>query len=208
MNAGQIQDALADISSEADPSLKLLKLASLCGAVGREQGLELVVVGGSAIELLTEGAYVSGDLDLCLARPPTLPLRARQDLMGKLSAVGGPRSWQVAGMFVDLLGVVESLARTPLRRIAGPYGLVQVIQPEELMVERVLVSVYPQPYPPARDCAKKLAAVALGGALEFDWQELRRLASLPEYRILNECQTLIREVADELKTKSPLDSNA
>jgi hypothetical protein len=29
----------------------------------RERGVELVVVGGSAIEILTEGAYASGDLD-------------------------------------------------------------------------------------------------------------------------------------------------
>jgi hypothetical protein len=207
MNAAQISDALTDISAETDPALKMLKLASLCSALGRERRIELVVVGGSAIELLTDGAYVSGDLDLCLADPPTIPLRERQELMGRLAAAGGPRSWQVAGMFVDLLGPLETLARTPLRRVTGPYGMVQLVQPEELLVERVLVSVYPQPYPPARDCARKLAAVALGGALEFDWQELRRLAGRPEYRILEECKALTREVANELKTQSPLDSN-
>jgi hypothetical protein len=207
MNAAQVRDALTDILAETDPALKMLKLASLCSAVGRERGFELVVVGGSAIELLTDGAYVSGDMDLCLATPPTIPLRARQEFMGQLAAVGGPRSWQVAGMFVDLLGPLETLARTPLRRVTGPYGIVQLVQPEELLAERVLVSVYPQPHPPARDCARKLAAVALGGALEFDWQELRRLAGQPEYRIVSECETLVREVANELKTRSPLDSN-
>ena len=185
----------------------MLKLASLCSALGRDRGFELVVVGGSAIELLTDGAYVSGDLDLCLASPPTIALRERQELMGKLAAEGGPRSWQVAGMFVDLLGPLETLARTPLRRVAGPYGMVQLVQPEELLAERVLVSAYPQPHPPARDCARKLAAVALGNTLEFDWQELRRLAGQPEFRILDECKALVREVANELKTKSPLDSN-
>lgn len=207
MGAEQIQEALVDITAETDPALKMLKLASLCGALGREQGVELVVVGGSAIELFTEGAYVSGDLDLCLASPPSIPLRLRQELMGRLGAFGGPRSWQVAGMFVDLLGSFETLARTPLRRVAGPYGIVQVAQPEELLTERVLVSVYPQPYLPARDCARKLAAVALGGALEFDWKELERLASRPEYRILDECKALVDEVANELGTKSPLDSH-
>ena len=207
MNTAQIGEAVADISAERDPALKMLKLASLCSALGRERGIELVVVGGSAIELLTDGAYVSGDLDLCLANPPTIPLRLRQEIMGELSAVGGPRSWQVAGMFVDLLGSLETLARTPLRRVAGPYGMVRLAQPEELLVERVLVSVYPQPFPPARDCARKLAAVALGGALEFDWKELRRLAAEPQYRILNECKALVRDVANELKTQSPLDSD-
>jgi hypothetical protein len=207
MNAEKVRAAVADISADTDPTRKAAKLASLCSALFRERGIELVVVGGSAIELLTEGAYTSGDLDLCRLNPAALSLRERQEIMGRLGAQGGPRSWQVAGLFVDLLGPLETLARTPLRKLQGAYGVIQVVQPEELLVERVLVSVYPQPHPPARECAKKLAAVALGGAMEFDWEEVRRLASRPEYGILLACKALVREVANELKTQSPLDSH-
>jgi hypothetical protein len=207
MNARKIEAAVADISSDKDPTRKAAKLASLCCALFRERGVELVVVGGSAIELLTEGAYASGDIDLCRLTAASLPLRERQEIMGQLGAKGGPRSWQVAGGFVDLLGTLESMARTPLRRLQGPYGLVQVVQPEELLVERVLISVYPQPYPPARECAKMLAAVALKGQLGMEWQEVRRLARRPEYGIVAECEVLVRAVANELKLKSPLDSN-
>jgi hypothetical protein len=60
MNADNITAALADISADADPTRKAAKLASLCSGLFRERGIELVVVGGSAIELLTEGAYASG----------------------------------------------------------------------------------------------------------------------------------------------------
>ena len=207
MNARKIKAAVADISADTDPTRKAAKLASLCSALFRERGVELVVVGGSAIELLTEGAYTSGDVDLCRLTPAPLPLRERQEIMGQLGAEGGPRSWQVAGGFVDLLGPLESLARTPLRKLQGAFGVIQLAQPEELLVERVLVSIYPQPHPPARDCAKKLAAVVLGGAMELDWKEVRRLASRPEYGILTACKALVREVANELKTKSPLDPN-
>jgi len=207
MNARKIQAAVADISADTDPTRKAAKLASLCCALFRERGVELVVVGGSAIELLTEGAYASGDVDLCRLTPAPLPLRERQRIMGRLGAQGGPRSWQVAGAFVDLLGPLESLARTPLRKLQGPYGLVQIIQPEELLVERVLVATYPQAHPPARQCAKMLAAVALKGQLGMDWQEVRRLARRPEYRNLAECRIVVREAANELKLKSPLDSN-
>jgi hypothetical protein len=49
MTADDIQRALADITAEADPTLKHFKLASLVSAVFRERGTELVVVGGSAI---------------------------------------------------------------------------------------------------------------------------------------------------------------
>ena len=112
MEEKKIKSALADITAEQDPTIKSLKMASLCSALWAEHGIELVVVGGSAIEILTEGAYASGDLDLCHTTAATLPLRLRQEIMGQLDAKGGPRNWQVAGMFVDVLGPAESFART------------------------------------------------------------------------------------------------
>lgn len=204
MDATRIQAALADIIAEQDPTLKSLKMASLCSALWAERGVELIVVGGSAIEILTEGAYTSGDLDLCYANQTNLPLRERQELMGLLGAKGGPRNWEVAGMYVDLLGPVESFARTPFRRVQGPYGEVRLMKAEDLLVERVLVSTYPQANQAARDCATKMVAVILGGDLPVDWEEVRRVASLPEYRNLSECEALVKEVANELEIQSPL----
>src|ERR1043166_4788610 len=132
MEAEIIRKALCDITAEKDATLKSIKLASLCSALWAERGIELVVVGGSAIEFLTEGAYASGDLDLCHTTAATLPVRDRQEVMGRLGAEGGPRNWKVAGMFLDLLGPVESFARTPFRRVEGPYGSVRVMKPEDL----------------------------------------------------------------------------
>jgi hypothetical protein len=203
MDSEKIKSALADVTAEQDPTVKSLKMASLCSALWAERGVELVVVGGSAIEILTEGAYASGDLDLCHTSA-SLPIRERQEVMGLLGAKGGPRNWQVAGMFVDVLGYAESFARTPYRRIQVPYGDVLVMKPEDLLVERVLVSVYPGENLAARDCAKKLIAMILDGIIPVDWSEVRRLANLREYRNLSECEALVGEVADELKTKNPL----
>src|SRR5438270_10321666 len=135
MDADQIKRALEDISGEQDATLKSLKLASICSALWAERGVELVVVGGSAIEFLTEGAYASGDLDLCHITAATLPIRERQEVMGWLQAEGGPRNWKVAGMYLDLLGPAESFARTPYRRLEGPYGRVAVMKAEDLLVE-------------------------------------------------------------------------
>ncbi len=199
-----ITKALADISSEKDATLKSIKLASLCSALWAERGVELVVVGGSAIEFLTEGAYASGDLDMCHTTAANLPIRDRQEVMGLLGAEGGPRNWKVAGMYFDLLGPVESFARTPYRRVEAPYGSVLVMKPEDLLVERVLVSVYPEENPTARKCARTLAGVALRGQVEMNWSEVRRVAQRPEYSNLPECEALVSEVADELKIESPL----
>jgi hypothetical protein len=204
MDATKIKSALGDVTAEQDPTLKSAKLASLCSALWAEHGVELVVVGGSAIEILTEGAYASGDLDMCHATKATLPVRERQEVMSLLSAKGGPRNWQVAGMYLDLLGPAESFARTPFRRIEAPYGDFLVMKPEDLLVERVLMSYYTGENKTARDCAKILTAVALRKEIEMNWDEVRRLANLPEYRNLPECEKMVKEVADELKIKSPL----
>jgi hypothetical protein len=105
---------------------------------------------------------------------------------------------------VDLLGLAESLARTPYRRVHGPYGEVLLMKPEDLLVERVLVSRYPQEDPAALECAKKFISVILGGGLSMDWAEVRRIASLPEYGNIAECVNLVTAVAHELKIHSPL----
>lgn len=204
MDANKIKSALADITAERDPTLKSAKLASLCSALWAERGVELVVVGGSAIEILTEGAYASGDLDMCHASKATLPMAERQEIMGLLGAKGGPRNWQVAGMYLDLLGPAESFARTPFRRIEAPYGSFLVMKPEDLLVERVLMTFYLGESQTARNCARILISVALRGEIAMDWDEVRRVANRPEYRNLPECVQLVKEIADELKIKSPL----
>jgi hypothetical protein len=208
MTAEHIKAALADVRSEADPTLKHLKLASLVSAVFRERGVELVVVGGSAIEFYTEGAYISGDLDLCLAdRPGLLGIRQRQEIMAQLEARGGPRSWEVAGAYVDVLGSFENTARTPLRKLEAPYGEVRVSPVEELIVERILVARYPQDFPPARECAMKLLAAALHQEIETDWREVERLAQSSAYQNWKDVEALVDEQAKALQIRSPFDSN-
>jgi hypothetical protein len=208
MNDGEIDTALGEIAGEKDPTVKNLKLASLCSAVFRERGFELVVVGGSAIEFYTEGAYTSGDVDLCvLTAKEQLTIRLRQELMGKLRGEGGPRSWRVAGGFVDVLGQFENLSKTSSRTIRGPYGNVLLSPAEELLVERVLVSHYPAAYQPARECADKLIAAALRNEFEMDWTEVLRVAGRPEYGNINEVKTVIYETAKALGKRSPYDSN-
>jgi hypothetical protein len=134
-------------------------------------------------------------------------MRDRQEVMGLLGGKGGPRSWEIEVFFVDLLGPVESFARTPFRKVEAPYGPVLVMKPEDLLVERVLVSFYPGTNQAARDCVKKLVALILRDAIAVDWQEVARLANLREYRNFSECDSLVQEVADELKTKNPLHSD-
>ena len=120
-------------------------------------------------------------------------------------AKGGPRSWQVAGVYLDVLGTFENLARTPVRLLEAPFGEVRVCPVEELIVERVLVSQYPQEYAPARDCAKKLLAAALQEEVATDWFEVKRLAESSAYQNWPDVQSLVDEQAQTLEIRGPYD---
>lgn len=74
-------------------------------------------------------------------------------------------------------------------------------------MERVLISVYPGPYPPARDTARKLAGLALQGKMQMDWQEVRRIAQLPGFRVWPECKIVVNELCEELGLQNPYDSD-
>ncbi len=101
----------------------------------------------------------------------------------------------------------EHLARTGTRTITGPFGAVKVAPAEELIVERLLVSKYPQDYPPALDCAKKILAAALQNEVEVDWAEVKRLANESAYANWQDVKAIIHEEAKTLEVRSPYDSN-
>ena len=192
------QTALKDIEATGDLLEKGLKLAGLVTRLFAEAGCNLVVVGGSAVEFYTEGAYMSGDIDFCRREPTRIPLRQAQEIMATLGATGGPRSWLVAGLYVDLLGVLENESVAPCRSIETPFGTVSVLPPEVALVERVLLAFYPQPDADARAVACKLLAACVSGETPVDWGEVNRLAALPDFMVTAELEELRKEVQREL----------
>lgn len=195
-------DEINDILATSDLLTRALKLAGLITRVFREAGWELVVVGGSAVEFYTEGAYMSGDIDLCRRNLKPIPLRTAQNLIGRLGGTGGPRSWKVADLYIDLLGLLENEALTPCRTIETPCGTINIAPAELILVERILMAYYPKRDPEARNIAKKMLAVGLKKITPLDWKEVERLADSPSFDILNETRQLRREVIRELAKKN------
>ena len=198
MTTGEIETALAIVTAEPDPAARALLLAGLVSRLFREAGFDPVIVGGSAIEFYTDGAYMSGDIDVCW-RGPRLPTPADQAMIvRRLHAdSGGARTCRIAGLFVDLLTSVESYARTAFPQLATPLGMVTLLPMEDLLVERVFIArCWTGPNAEAEDCARKLLAVALnGGVVPVDWEEAERIASLPAYQCREEFLKLKAEVA-------------
>lgn len=188
-----IEKAKSDILSTDDLLERALKLSGLVTALFAAEGFHLVVVGGSAVEFYTEGGYMSGDIDFCRWRSRAVPPRLAQDIMSKLGATGGPRSWKVLGLFVDLLGYLENESVRPMRTVETPYGPVTMIPPEMALIERVFVAVYPVRSEEPLAVAKQMIATSLSDSA-FDWAEAERLAALPDFGILSELRELKAEV--------------
>ncbi len=187
-----IKSAVAEISSTADLLERSLKLAGLLTTLFGKRGFPLVVVGGSAVEFYTEGGYMSGDIDFCRTSLKAIPPRLRQDVIADLGGEGVSRSWRICGLYVDMLGFLESETVLPFRELETPYGTVKIIPPELALVERVLVAYHPIS-DEAMATARKMMAAALDDD-DFRWDEARRLAELPSFDVAKEFEILLHEV--------------
>ena len=191
MTSEAIVSARADIESTEDMFLRAMKLAGVVTTLFREQGIPLVVVGGSAVEFYTAGGYMSGDIDLCRKSLKAPSLRMIKELLEPLGGKCVGRSWIVCGLFVDILGIVEGESSKDCRRQATAYGEIDILPPELVLVERVFFATE------SDECvqsARQMMLVALNDPA-FDWQEARRIASLPDFKVRDELERLRTEVA-------------
>ena len=189
-----IRKAIADITSTSDLLERALKLAGLITTLFQQHGFPLVVVGGSAVEFYTEGGYMSGDIDFCRKSLNAIPPRLMQEIISELGGKGVARSWEVCGLYVDLLGILENESVLPDRELETPFGTVRVIPPELALVERILVAFYP-PSSELLTTARKMMVAAVGDP-NFNWDEAERLAALPSFGVLEELRKLRTEVCN------------
>ena len=189
-----IKAAMADIESTSDLLERALKLSGLITTLFQRHGFPLVVVGGSAVEFYTEGGYMSGDIDFCRKTLNAIPPRLMQEIIAELGGKGVARSWEVCGLYVDLLGILENESVLPNRELETPYGTVRIIPPELALVERILIAYYP-PSAELLVTARKMMVAALGDS-NFNWNEAERLAALPSFGVLEELRKLRKEVGN------------
>ena len=186
-----IAAAKADIEATGDLLERALKLSGLVTTLFAERGFRLVVVGGSAVEFYTEGGYMSGDIDFCRKTLKAIPPRVMQEVAERLGGKGLGRNWLICGLYVDILGLLESETALPDRIVQTPYGEVRMLPPELALVERVLFAEQDA------ECvasARQMMAAALKDA-NFDWVEAERLAALRDFSVLSQMRRLKEEIA-------------
>lgn len=189
-----IKAAMADIEATSDLLERALKLSGLITTLFQQHGYLLVVVGGSAVEFYTEGGYMSGDIDFCRKSLNAIPPRLMQEIIAELGGKGVARSWEICGLYVDLLGFLENESVLPNRELVTPYGTVRIIPPELALVERILIAYYP-PSSELLTTARKMMVAAIGDP-DFNWGEAERLAALPDFGVLEELRKLREEVGN------------
>jgi len=208
MTTAEIISALALIRQETDLNAKALLLAALVSELFRERGFEPVVVGGSAIEFYTDGAYMSGDTDICWANSNSPSEEQKEEIMRQIPGVhshGGAKSWRLDDLWVDLLGDIDYRAEKELVKFVTPMGPVLLIPVEDALVGRVYAArCYCSGYDEKDDdCAKKLMTAVLSGTIPIDWDEARRVASSPKFNCLKVFETVKAEVEAALAKGKP-----
>jgi hypothetical protein len=202
MTAEEMNQAASLIESETDASARALLLAALVSEEFRARGFEPVIVGGSAIEFYTDGAYMSGDVDVCWKGIRTPTPFDRAQIMSQVPGIEsiGTRSWKLFDLHLDLLGEVTTYTPENYTKMSTPLGMI-VLQPvEDLLVERVFSArCWTAPNPTDEECARKLMAAVLRGHVSVDWAEVERVAALPAYQCLEAVEAMKREVSEELE---------
>jgi hypothetical protein len=165
MNGEEVDFALARASSRAE---RLLWLAAM---LRTETGGPVVIVGGSAIEVYTSDAYVSGDLDLVGDRPRLIEALERWGFKksGRLWAKSALEAW------VDPVGPTYNGDEARLKDVLTPFGPVQLASVEDLIGKRLIeAKVWPGSSVWAFDQAMMLAAEF---EEELDWDYTALVAS-------------------------------
>ena len=194
MTDDEIASARADIEATTDLLERAMKLSGLVTTLFQERGFPLVVVGGSAVEFYTEGGYMSGDIDFCRKTLRSVPPRLMQEIAERLGGRGLGRNWFICGLYVDILGLLESETTLPERVVQTPYGDVRILPPELALVERVLFAEQDA------ECvasARQMMAAAVRDD-SFDWNEVLRLADLPDFKVRSSLLALKQEISDAL----------
>ena len=123
---------------------------------------DIVVVGGSAIEIYTAGGYVSGDIDLCGPAEILTPVLKRWGFE-QPGREWGRIDW---GIVVDIVGRFPSGSMKLTRVVDTPHGPVRVGAVEDLILGRLaLIKFWSEPQ-------ESVNARMLVRLPEVDWEYL------------------------------------
>lgn len=134
----------------------------------KETAVDVVIVGGSAIEVYTNGMYVSGDIDV---------VGERRSIISALERWGFHREGRLWArpdleLWLDPVGRGYTGDVRKLREVSTPYGPVRLASVEDLIAKRLIeAKVWPRAGTEMFDQAIALAA-EYGDDVDWDYVTL------------------------------------
>lgn len=138
--------------------------------IAKESAVDVVIVGGSAIEIYTSGLYVSGDVDL---------VGERNALIQTLEQWGFRRDGRLWSrpdlqLWVDPVGRYYAGDARRLREVSTPYGSVRLASVEDLIAKRLIeVKVWPRA---GNEMLGQAVALAAEYGTDVDWEYITGVA--------------------------------
>lgn len=177
------------LAREGDLTARHLYFAAVLSNEAGRRNAPVVIVGGSAIELYTKGAYVSGDIDIVASR----------EILARILESWGFHhkgrewyhdEWKLA---VDLVRDPDGFtgSRSHIRVIVTPYGEVKLAGVEDLIVKRLASAKFwriPTDFDHALLLLRRFR-------IDVDQAYLKRAASSAE--VSDALDQLLRQVASE-----------
>jgi hypothetical protein len=164
LNADELARILAKAKSGSERNLWVGAL------LAEEAATDIVIVGGSAIEVYSSGRYVSGDIDV---------VGERSSIIGALERWGFRREgrlWSRSDLelWVDPVGRYYTGDVAKLRVVLTPYGLVRLASVEDLIAKRLIeTKVWPRG---GTELFEQAVALAAEYHDEIDWGYVTRVA--------------------------------
>ena len=123
-----LEKALKSARSKAE------RIVFIGALLQRATGNETIVVGGSAVEVLTSGRTASKDIDIVTPRSDAEKV-VRSWGFKPSGRVYRRADWDID---IDLVGGSYTGSRQRVRRLETPYGPVGIAGPEDLIVKRLV----------------------------------------------------------------------
>lgn len=131
---------------------------------------DVVIVGGSAIEVYTSGLYVSADVDLVGERDAIASALERWGFRRE------GRLWSRSdlGLWVDPVGRYYSGDARKLREVSTPYGPIRLASVEDLIAKRLIeLKVWPRA---GTEMLGQAVALAAEYGADLDWEYITEVA--------------------------------
>jgi hypothetical protein len=180
---GRIDESIQHIEGIADATERAFQMAGLISTLFKIKGVVLLVTGQLAFDIYANGASDRPTVDLAFFSGQPPPRIVLEVMIGQLHGKGSMGQWTVSGIPVRFHDGAAIGHPELCRDFTTDHGIVKLLPAEEIAVDYILASVYPEPDEEAQTRARLLLINGLMEAFQMDWAVLQTLCDHPDYRV-------------------------